>query len=131
LVEHATENRSVGGSIPPLGTIYHIDIAIVLKPLSALDAAVSLAKVICGLAADSSADEHAAGMLTAGEVLRLSNHHEAPDQKGDRTRSSHRPTAKRGVGTPWGRDCRETARAPIRDHVLGLIGEESLRVWGV
>ena len=23
LVEHATENRSVGGSIPPLGTISH------------------------------------------------------------------------------------------------------------
>ena len=23
LVEHATENRSVGGSIPPLGTILH------------------------------------------------------------------------------------------------------------
>lgn len=26
LVEHATENRSVGGSIPPLGTIYLIEI---------------------------------------------------------------------------------------------------------
>lgn len=27
LVEHATENRSVGGSIPPLGTIYLLEIA--------------------------------------------------------------------------------------------------------
>ena len=27
LVEHATENRSVGGSIPPLGTINAIDFA--------------------------------------------------------------------------------------------------------
>jgi hypothetical protein len=28
LVEHATENRSVGGSIPPLGTIKIINLAI-------------------------------------------------------------------------------------------------------
>jgi hypothetical protein len=27
LVEHATENRSVGGSIPPLGTIGHANVA--------------------------------------------------------------------------------------------------------
>ena len=27
LVEHAIENRSVGGSIPPLGTIYFMDYA--------------------------------------------------------------------------------------------------------
>jgi hypothetical protein len=26
LVEHATENRSVGGSIPPLGTIFYAEL---------------------------------------------------------------------------------------------------------
>src|SRR3954453_5962442 len=31
LVEHATENRSVGGSIPPLGTIELLDIALKSK----------------------------------------------------------------------------------------------------
>jgi hypothetical protein len=30
LVEHATENRSVGGSIPPLGTTYLLDISKVI-----------------------------------------------------------------------------------------------------
>jgi hypothetical protein len=31
LVEHATENRSVGGSIPPLGTIISIILLIIIK----------------------------------------------------------------------------------------------------
>ena len=30
LVEHAIENRSVGGSIPPLGTIIFNDLALML-----------------------------------------------------------------------------------------------------
>ena len=39
LVEHATENRSVGGSIPPLGTIFPL--AEAKKPLKV----VSLAEI--------------------------------------------------------------------------------------
>src|SRR5271156_3329541 len=67
LVEHATENRSVGGSIPPLGTIrrhFPVRFALLLVLLLAVSACGGLSVVVGPAGGDSGVGQGTSGTMS-------------------------------------------------------------------